>query len=179
MFLRTVYADLREMPLSMEVVPSMTGLRLRMAGPHDLLSAGPGATRPELFSAEFEFDRDRSVKRFASSGQFLRGTDNTRFRERLRMAAHPDAVLAEESQRFSIRTAADLAAHQSLVDIGEALGALAPQRTTLKSTTADQKSRFGMVWEMEVRATKADLTERRYALQFEPYDGRLVGVVRQ
>jgi hypothetical protein len=178
--LNALYPELRTQSLAVETLRTGQGLQLRVAEPvpERRFQTRDQATRL-LLAADLAFDQRNVLTSFRAAGPILRESDNSSLRSRLRAASQPTEALLTELQSFGIRTGAAMRAGAPIADLEQVLGSLSVRSVSLKSVASEVDSRYGAVWEMSVTSQRPSQSPRQYAIQFEPYGGRVVGLKLQ
>jgi hypothetical protein len=175
-----LYPDLQGKALAITFgsTPDGAGLDVRV---HESLDQSRTVLRAPLvrhmLDAVVDYDADRTLKRFLASGPWLHATDNARLRERLSTTTQPEAVLTDERARFSVKSGDAALTSATVETLATTIGAFTTHSTDLRTVARDASSSYGAVWEVKGQAVRGTSVET-YALQFEPYGGRLVGITR-
>lgn len=175
-FLFVANPDLLQRPIAMTANP--TGGRVIVTVRDGTPSAGRA---PTLLGAVFEFLATGELKSYVASGELLEQARNEAVRQSLR--AHPGLTpLQLLSAVRSIETPAAPATTAGAIDparwsrfvgtnpqVGAAKGAVTARPGSVDSPDVVR----------DLQATARDGTAAAYRLQYEPFGGRLVAVVRQ
>ena len=178
--LSALYPECRTQAVSVEAIQTGRTIQLRVGEPNpDRRLLVRQRMARLLLSADVEFDSQHVLTSFRAAGSILRDSENTRLRSRMRAATQPDVVLAEERLSFRIATSQAAQEEAPIADLEHVLGTLSIGSATLKPVSADPGSQYGAIWEFSVMSRKPGQSLRDYAIQLEPYGGRVVGLKLQ
>ena len=126
----TLYPDLQGKALSITFSPSAgdTAMDVRV---QESLDQPTTVIRPpqmrHMLDAKVDYDQARALAAFQAKGPWLREADNARLRERLRTATVTEAILAEESPHFALRTTQAVLASGAFDRLVAAIGTFTSQ----------------------------------------------------
>jgi hypothetical protein len=178
--LNSLYPELRTKAVAVETAKVGAAIQLRLVEPlAERQFQARDQTRRPMLVADFQFDSRNVLTSLQAAGPLLREAENTRLRSLMRAARNPDDVITAERQSFRSVTGAAVQAEAPVADLEKIIGSLSIGGVRLTSVSGESDSKYGAVWELSVTSQKVGQSQRQYAIQFEPYGGRVVGLKLQ
>jgi hypothetical protein len=176
--LNALYPELLTTPIVVQTTNWDGRLQLHIGRPlGSPLERQRALTTQPWVTADVQFDSTASLTSLRASGPLLKSAENARLRSKMANAANADSVLTTERAAFRLNTGTAVQQQAPLAALEKVLGALSIGDATLRTVARNVGSEYGAVWEMAVSTTQAGRAARQYAISFEPYDGRVVGIV--